>query len=209
MARSFYEDDELVITKPGYNNEISKELHSKETLNNVSYAKGMTIRSAPYLEEQLNKIRLYTHNKLSILEAEVNTAVSATKNEIKILSDIVDDLIKEPMLPNIIYILTATLTGSILVNRRSLPLRFLSPTIFGVLAFSYFMPASYHQVQTKLAAYESETFPEFYQQQTKFIDELKSQKKLLNFNMTNLNQDLASQIHEARYKLNDFLKESK
>lgn len=206
MARSFYEDDELVVTKPGYVDEISKKLESKETLNNVTYVKGMAIRSPPYLEEQLNKIRLYTHSKLSIVEAELNTAVSATKNEINNVSQCIDSMIKDPVLPNIIFILTATLSGSILVNRRSLPLRFLSPTVFGILSFSYFMPSSYNEVKSRITAYESEKCPELYQQQSQFFKELENQRKELNFKINNLNEDLASQIHEARYKLNDLFK---
>ncbi|EGV60558.1 hypothetical protein PSN45_001679 [Yamadazyma tenuis] len=207
MARSFYEDDEVVITKPGYNAEISKDLKQQQGAHgDVSLVKGMTIRTVPYLESSLNKARLYLHDKLSVIEAEIDTQISATRNELNTLSTKVSTSIKDPVLPNIIYILTLTLTGSILASKSSLPTRFLAPTLFGTASFAYYMPQTFQGTKAKLVYFESEKFPEVFQQQSKILKELDNQKTQLEATLASTETSLTTVVHDARVYIYDLFK---
>ena len=82
--RLFYEDDEVIITKPGFNVEISDDLKEQESSHgNISSIKGMGIRTAPVLEEYVNKTRLILHEKLSYYGAELGTQQSALLQRIQ------------------------------------------------------------------------------------------------------------------------------
>lgn len=206
MARSFYEDDEYVMTKPGVNTEISPELEQKEQLHNATFVEGMTIRTNSALENPLSKARLFLYEKWSYYGAELNTQLSAAKNEINSLSKEIDQLIKEPVLPNLVYILTITLTGSIMVNKRSLPLRFLTPTIFGVSSYSYFMPKSYTEVKSRILDYESNNFSDAYKKQTEILNQASDLKNQLVTKTEEMDKQLADRIHETRVYIRDLLK---
>lgn len=208
MARSFYEDDEVVVTTPGYNKPITPELKAQESAHgNISFIDGMGIRSIPSLEKYMNKVRLYTQEKVLIAEAEWANVTSAVKNELATVNANLDSVIKEPVLPNVIYILTFTLTGSILVNKRSLPMRFFAPTVFGIGSFAAFMPKSFEATKESVTSYEKEQFPEVYKQQSEILAELKNQKKEFCQTLTNMNRDLESKIHEGRVFVSELVKE--
>lgn len=207
MARAFYEDDELVVTKPGFNKQISETLkHQEGPHGNVKFVEGMGVRSLPYLETQLSKARKYVHSYVLKWEAEVGTQLSALQNEVNTVSNQINLLVKEPVLPNIIYILTFTLTGSIVANRRSLPLRFLSPTVFGIGSFAYTMPNSFKTTKETLKQYESEHFPEVYAKQCELLVQLEQQKREASRSVGDLNVSLQEKIHNARQYLGDILK---
>mmetsp|Transcript_5910 Transcript_5910/g.7221 ORF Transcript_5910/g.7221 Transcript_5910/m.7221 type:complete len:213 (-) Transcript_5910:2206-2844(-) len=208
--RLFYEDDEVIITKPGFNEEISEDLKQQESSHgNISFVKGMGIRTAPVLEEYVNKARLVLHEKLSYYGAELGTQQSALCNEYKTIKNEVQSSIKEPVLPNLIYVLTSSLTGSILVNRRSLPLRFITPVIFGGVAFNYFMPRSYNVVQEKVTNYEKENLPNVYKNQITLAENYQDFRKNLFQGLDNTASQIENSVHEARLYLIDLFSEKK
>lgn len=158
--RSFYEDDEYIVTKPGTNTEISPQLKEKESIHGeVSFVDGMVIRSFPILEDYTNSIRHYLYDKLSIYEAELNTLKSSFNNEFNNFKIEINEIINEPILPNLIYILTLSLSGSILVRRRNILMRFFSPLIFGGVGLWYFMPNTFNSIGKKYNQFELNYLP--------------------------------------------------
>lgn len=204
MARAFYEDDEVVVTKPGHNEEISKDLKNKESSNGpINFVDGMGVRSTPFIESQMNKFRFFLHDKLSLIEAEFDTQVTAANNEFNFLKSKFNTVVKEPVLPNSIYILTATLTGSILANRRGLTLRTLSPLLFTIGGFKYFMPQSSRHIQNDIIEYEKENYPKFYNQQVEYMNQIKNSQQQLRDQGKQLDVQLLESIHKVRLYIQD------
>lgn len=204
--RSFYADDEDSITKPGFNSKITEELKEKESAHgNISFIQGMGIRTVPIFEKYSNKFRLFLHEKLQVYSAELETQKSAASNEWNMVKSEYSQVITEPVLPSLIYILTVSLTGSILVNRRSLPVRFITPLVFGGIAFNYFMPESYANAQRKLIGLEKDNYPEVYKQQNELIDQYKEYKKQFNQSLFQAETQLQKNIHEVNVYLSDLL----
>lgn len=208
MVRSFYEnDDSLVIGKPGSpTTEISPELESQESSHGyILFVQGMGVRTAPYLELFINKFRLATHDKLSVAEAEVSNVKSAVYNEVHSISNEISTTIQEPVLPNLIYILTLSLTGSILVRHRILPTRFVIPLAIGIAATSYFMPQTYGTLVSKYNNWEVKQFPEVHQQRLLLKQNYKELKNAGGIYIKDANVDLQRLVHVAREYVTDLL----
>lgn len=201
MGRSFYENDgELVVSKPGApTTEISNELKKQESVHgDISFVDGMVVRTTPYLEKYMNKLRLLAHDKLALVETELSTAKSATTNELNLVAREVEDVIKEPVLPNLIYILTLTLTGSIIVRNRSLPVRFAVPTAFAAASTAQFMPKTYDTLVGKYDAWEKKTLPEVNEQRAELWRAYYAHKRLAKEYVADAQVDLQRQVHNAR-----------
>lgn len=208
--RDFYVDDDLVVTKPGVNTGISPELKEQEGPHgNVSFIEGMSIRTTPILEKYTSQARTWLHDKWLIYGSELSTQKSAIVNEYRSIANDVSLLVKEPVLPNLIYILTSTLTGSILVNRRSLPLRFLSPVLFGTVATSYFMPHTFETLTGKLDRYEKETVPEVYDAHQDLLKKYEQLKKDSEAGVEDLLVKLTNGVHDARVRILEYFDEKK
>ena len=197
--RGFYEDDEQVVTKPGYETAIDAKLEEQEGLHgNVSFIQGMSIRSAPYLEKFANSARLWTHDKVSVASAELETQKSAFNNEVGNLKSEIDSLIKEPVLPNSLYILTGTLAGSILSARRGFLVRFLTPVAFGVASLSYFAPKTFEEISAKVASYEKEHVPEVYNAEIQAADTISQWRKESENQYIELQKSLTKNVGVVR-----------
>lgn len=199
MARAFYEDDELITTKPGYNTEASAELKEQESSHgNISFVQGMGVRTAPFLESHFNALRLRLHDQVSVLSAELGTQQTALANEWRNLRSKAEGLIVDPVFENLPDIVLPALAGSILVSKRALPLRFIVPTLFGGVAFKYRMPESYNNIKSKALDWENETFPEVYKQQTELSAAIASYKGDAKKLTEEAKLDLQRQVHKAR-----------
>lgn len=208
MARHFYADDETTVTKPGFNDKISDKLKEQEGPHgNISFIEGMGVRTVPILEKYSNRARLFLHDKLQIYLAELGTQTSALANEWQLLKGHVNSIITEPVLPGLIYILTASLTGSILVNRRSLPLRFITPLAFGGVAFKYALPQLYLNTKAKLEAAEKDNFPEVYQQQVELKQQAQQLSNQADAALEDANVQLQSFVHRAKAVIVDLFEE--
>lgn len=75
----------------------------------------------------------------------------------------------EALNPGLIYVLVAGLSGSVLSRTRSLPVRFLAPPLFTLLAFPYFLPKTSHNVRKYLSNLEDKHFPEFAARHDHFV----------------------------------------
>lgn len=208
--RKFYQDleDELVV--PGTNSTISKQLLQKETPNEsknseVSFVDGMTIRSSEVIEQNLNNLRKWTIDHLDYYFYEYQTAKSSFKNELLAISSKYHAIVVEPVLPNLIYILTGALSGSVLVNRRALPVRFFTPLVFGTTLYAYLMPQSFNNTREHLWRHEKENFPQVAQQHIQFLISLEENKQLANKKLEESNTCLISKVHSARKYIMDIL----
>ncbi|ODV85065.1 hypothetical protein CANARDRAFT_23615 [[Candida] arabinofermentans NRRL YB-2248] len=145
--RSFYSDDEGQTT-PGLNQPIPKELEAAESpsFKTTQFVEGKLIQTNSYVTKYSKQARQYLVNKLDIFDSELANLKSASKNEWECLKSKYNELVVEPVLPNSLFALTAALSGSILVNRRGLFTRFVTPLGFGIAGFAYFMPLSFKNV---------------------------------------------------------------
>jgi len=74
----------------------------------------------------------------------------------------------EPMTPGLLYVGVATLTGSVLSRRRSLPIRVLLPPAFFAISLAYFLPKTSHNLSAYLSSLESHYAPGFAAQHSEF-----------------------------------------
>lgn len=75
----------------------------------------------------------------------------------------------EALNPGLIYVLVAGLSGSVLSRTRSLPVRFLAPPLFTLLAFPYFLPKTSHNIRQYLSNLEDKHLPEFAAKHDHFV----------------------------------------
>lgn len=200
--RDFYVDDELVINKPGVNTEISPELKRQEAAHGtIAFVEGMSVRTAPVLEQYANRARLFLHDKWSLYGAEFGTQKSAFLNEYHAITDDLSLAVKEPVLPNLIYILTSTLTGSILVNRRALPLRFVTPIVFAAVSTSYFMPRTYDTLSDKLTRFEKEKTPALFLAHQDALNAYHQYEETAKVQAAQARESITAAVHETRLGL--------
>lgn len=199
MGRSFYEDEELITTTPGFNTEINAELKEKESSHgNISFVEGMGVRSTPYLEKYAEQLRLALHENLSVLSAEFGTQRTALLNEYANLQLKVDEIVKEPVVPQLVNIVGPILLTSVVVSRRSLPMRFVATSFVGGACLKYYMPATYNEMKKRLIVLEKENLPELQKKRLETIRHLQVYKKDAEKFGDRTQKDLERQIHHAR-----------
>ncbi|EMG49516.1 MIC26 MICOS subunit MIC26 [Candida maltosa Xu316] len=197
--RQFYEDDEYILNKPGTTTPIPSQLEAAESIHgNATFIDGMVIRTTPILETYANKLRHYIHDKVSLWGAELNTQKSAFNNEFKNLSYEIDSLIQEPVLPGLIYILTIGLTGSILVRKRNLLVRFITPVLFGGVALNWFMPRTASGVAMKYDELESKNLPELHIQREIVQRSVEEFKKEADRSLEDAEKSVVQAVHDFR-----------
>ncbi|KAL1411425.1 hypothetical protein Q8F55_002381 [Vanrija albida] len=67
----------------------------------------------------------------------------------------------EPLVPGLIYVAVAGLTGSVLTRTRAFPIRFLAPPVFAAIALPYFLPKTAHNLRQYISDAEDKHIPEF------------------------------------------------
>lgn len=135
-----------------------------------------SITTNPVLEKYANQAREFFLEKTEFINAKYEFSKDMAEMHSAMVAKKYNELIVEPLLPNGLYVLTATLLGAITVNRRSLPLRFITPIIFGTTASAYLFPKSFNNVTNGLGNLEEKHAPELKQFQDnsiKGLDELK------------------------------------
>lgn len=208
--RSFYEDDDNVVNTPGLDTKIPSKLQKEESLHGADIIRGMAVRTTPVLEKYANDIRHWVFDKYQVYGAELETQRSLLNNEWTSLKSEVNSLIADPVLPQGIYILTASLTGSILVNRKLLPVRFLTPLVVGLAATAYWMPNTFNNITAKLGHFEQQYAPQAYQEQQKFFKEnLANLDDEFKRGLRYANGSLQMTIHDARLKVANAFGEEK
>lgn len=115
---------------PGIKNETIdgvKVKTSKVLEENVASARKWLVGQSKELQEQLDSgLQKYLH-----VERHVSSTVADLKSE------------HEDLLPGSVYVLISALSGSIFARRRNFLVRFVTPVVFGVAAFKYFLPHTF------------------------------------------------------------------
>lgn len=91
-------------------------------------------------------------------EREINSTISSLHDR------------REDLLPNAIYVLTGGILGSVVTRRSNILLRLVSPLVFGVVSFKYFMPLTFERTFTFASDIEKSKLPNVYQTQTDMIN---------------------------------------
>lgn len=208
MGRHFYEDDELIVNKPGTIDPITSKLKQQESIHgeNASIVDGMVIRTTPNLEKYSNKFRQFIISKFNVFEAELQTQKLAGFNEWQNLKSNFNSIVKEPVLPNAIYILTAGLTGSILVCNRNIAVRFVTPLVFGGVATQYFMPRTFDNLMNQYDEFEVENVPEVFARRQELLRQLRQWRHDANVSRLQFNDCVIEQVHDLRMKWKDVWK---
>ncbi|KAH3672424.1 hypothetical protein WICMUC_004260 [Wickerhamomyces mucosus] len=181
-------DEEKPVAKSN-----SKEIISK-------YVDGYQINSNNYLETQLNSYRSSIISKLNYIDAEYKNLKSASKNEFKSLTDNITSVYdpKDQFLPNFIYALTTTLSGSILVSKKSLPIRFLTPILFSIGSFKFFLPNTFNNSIQSIKNWENEELPQLLKFQKSIKSSISQFEQSIEKSGENLNQSLIETVHDIR-----------
>ncbi|KAK8864482.1 hypothetical protein IAR55_001732 [Kwoniella newhampshirensis] len=103
----------------------------------------------------------------------------------------------EPLNPGLIYILISGLSGSVLSRTRSLPIRFLSPPLFTLLAFPYFLPKTSHNIRQYLSDVEDKRFPEFAARHDHFVGTGLAHFGMLRSRIEDVGEDAREWGHKA------------
>jgi organizing structure protein 2 len=124
-----------------------------------------TRKSAPTarLAEQIKISRLFAHKYAVKAEDSVNNALNRFMDAEHNFTSTIASLAppkesNEKLLPGGIYVLVATMAGSIISRNRNILFRFVTPIITGTVAANYIIPRTTHNVGQLIWHYE-EKFP--------------------------------------------------
>lgn len=174
MGRSFYKDEEDQYSTPG----LPTVSHIKNEANELTTATeadikinkfGNLITTSPALESFVSKIRETTTSYYNIINEKFEFYTSTAGSHLEMTKYKILDFKgeHEDLLPNGCTVLTATLVGSIVSRNRSLPIRFVTPILFGGIALKYVLPETYANVSNGFQhvglSLENKYFPEFKQ----------------------------------------------
>ncbi|KAI5963667.1 uncharacterized protein KGF55_002547 [Candida pseudojiufengensis] len=202
-TRSFYSENyEEITPKPGTIIPISKKL-AREESSHGEYEEidGMIIRSTPNLEKFSNSLRNSFINKFQIAEYELKNLKHAFNNEIRNAEYNYNKIVVERLLPNLIYILTFTLTGSILVRNRNIGLRFFTPIIFGGIATSYYMPKTFQNLNYEVSNLEKQYIPELHKSRIDLNKDLQKWDSEFQKSRVKFNDDVIRNVHYWRKEI--------
>lgn len=159
----------------------------------------MTVRSTDFLEKYVAVGRTWLYGQTEEAKKQFGAAFDKYLSAEKTVTTTVADLksADEDVLPGAIYILVATLSGSVLARNRNLLVRAAAPVAFGVAAFGYFLPQAYKNTGKLIWSFE-EKAPAVAQAH---IDTQKSVSELVSSVDTavkDANSALESTVHQAR-----------
>lgn len=211
-SRHFYEQDDdlnlspIIETKPASleptKSKTKKELESDTTVKST-FIDGYKINTSNFLEKHLNTLRANLINQLNIADAELGNITSAFRNEVNTLYSNIYSVYdpKDQFLPSFIYALTTTLTGSILVNKRSLPIRFFSPLLFATVGFKVFLPRTFDNTVDAIKNWEAHSYPELLEVQRSFKKSLVDLEQQACQTTKDLNNSLIATVRDIRTTL--------
>jgi organizing structure protein 2 len=175
-SRSFYEQDEDISFSPILDTSevpqdqptelIKPKVEQSSTEKIVTkYVDGHKIKTSSFLETHVNSVRNQLIDQWNYASAELSNLQSAACNEWNNVTESVTSVYdpRDEFLPSFIYALTGTLVGSILVNQRSLPVRFITPVTFGLAGFKLFLPYTFSNTVNAVKNYEAEEYPDLLQ----------------------------------------------
>lgn len=140
------ENDESETVAPAPGTVVPSQLAAKEqNLTKSEVVNGVTVRSNENLEQYIGKGRAWLEDKAEVGQKKADNVferyLSAERNVTSTIAAIKSD--EEDLLPGAIYVLVATLSGSVLARNRNFLVRGITPLICGAAAFKYFLPDAF------------------------------------------------------------------
>ncbi|CCH46469.1 hypothetical protein BN7_6062 [Wickerhamomyces ciferrii] len=171
MARSFYEDEEHITPVPG-----TTQPTSQQDLDSLSprLINGTSIRSPSFLEKYFTIIRNSINNTWNETESKLDSLTSSYHTKEQHFSSTIANLHNkdEDLLPGSIYILIASLTGSIITRRSNILFRGIVPIALGLTAFKLTLPNTFTNSTRFFYKLENENLPKLTKEQDKFVSNL-------------------------------------
>lgn len=157
------------------------------------------MRSTDFLEKYVSIGRSWLHEQVEAGKKQANFAfekyLKAEKNVTSTVADLKSD--DEDILPGAIYVLVATLSGSVVARNRNILLRGVSPIVFGVLAFNYFLPQTYKNTGKLIWSFEQKApaLAQAHIDTTKQVEDIITN---VDTAVKDANTALESSVHKAR-----------
>lgn len=161
-TRSIYDDEEedsiAIVSRPGTSIAAEKPPKQEEDNSSIStkLVNGVTIRTADVLEKNISVVRKWLLQQSEKAQQEVDSVFRRYLHVERSVTSTIVDLKpeNEDILPGGIYILITALSGSILSRNRSILARGIAPVVFGVGAFSYFLPQTFKNTRALIWKFE-------------------------------------------------------
>lgn len=165
---------------------------------------GVNVRTNEFLEKNIAVARSWLYKQTEAVRGEVDEAfkkyTNVEHNVTSTISEVRSE--KEDILPGGIYVLVSTLSGSILARNRNILFRGLSPVVFGVAAFAYFLPETYNNTGKLIWRFEQKV-PEIADAHVNAQKQVDSIKTDVNSAVADSRNSLTSAISSARKFLID------
>lgn len=205
MGRSFYTDEDETYSTPGLPT-VAQDLHPKSELTELSTINkfGNAITTAPGLQSFVSRIRETTLQYYEAFDEKFEFYTDTAKAHFGMTTDRIwsfkDE--NENLLPDSITVLTSTLIGSIVARNHSLPIRFITPLLFGSIALKFTLPKTSDNISEGFGkiglALESKYFPDFKDVRHNACNQIEETIK----NTQNLKNDawngLVKTVHDSR-----------
>ncbi|KAK9263978.1 apolipo protein O-domain-containing protein [Lipomyces tetrasporus] len=148
----------LINSVPIIKAETKKSIYDDEKPAVPNSAPPIVIKQPPaLLESYVKSAREYLSRTANFVSVHLDVAMEKYLSAESTVTTTVSELKSEhePLLPGAIYVLVATLTGSIVARKRNVVVRgLLVPGAFGIAAFAYFLPTTYGNVGNLIWKFE-------------------------------------------------------
>lgn len=226
MARQFYTSDHTP-SLPGLP-EATKEDHVLEQSVSLSdsYSSlkpespvfinnfGSQIASTPALEAIASKMRTTTTEWYEQVSEKWDLYSSVAVSHWGMTIDRTKAIVspEDQFLPNSLYVLSSTLLGSIIVRNKGLPLRFITPWVFGAISLNFALPNTYNNISSsfgnKYRQMEEQKLPELKKAREESLEGWKQLKESSNSQVDSAWESLVTAVHNTRECINDYTKKN-
>lgn len=153
--KSIYDNDEeeeqIAPAKP-----VEKKEEPSAVAEQTKLVGGVQVRSFEGLEKSMGAARKWVIKQIDAgkegLDNSVQRYLKAERNVTGTVAELKSD--KEDFLPGAIYVMVASLSGSILARNRNVLVRGITPIAVGVGAFAYFLPNTFQNTRNLVWKYE-------------------------------------------------------
>lgn len=198
--KSIYDDEESEVVAPVAGT-ILPAASSKEdlALTKTEIVNGVTVRTADNLEKYIKEGRAWVAEKTEQGQAQADSVfekyLKAEKSVTSTVAEIKSD--DEDILPGGIYVLISALSGSILARNKNLLFRGITPLVFGLGAFKYFLPQTFENTGNLVWKFEQKApaIAEAHIQTKKSVEDL---SKGVSDAVNEGNQKLEGAVSSAR-----------
>lgn len=168
-SRKFYEDESDVTTIPG--TVIPSPASEVSTLGSNKLIGGISVRTTDGTESLFKSLR---HTTNDVYEQALGYLKSGytryNRTEENVTSTLTQPHSKsDDLFPNSIYIVIATLSGTIIARQRGQFAKATLPIILGLASFKYLLPNTFDNVTAFVWGLEKEKIPYIAQQQERAV----------------------------------------